>query len=747
MSEVSQWASTVAGNAVAFDDIDNRDGRQRAQVKQNFKAIMAAVKRANGSGGYGKSLISAGALGDNATDNTTALAAMLAAAPAKASFFATPNADGSQGVYLLNTMTTAKAFELGGVGEAMLRGKTGSTALLSVASDPTFPEDGASRRYVHDLEFDGGVAFGSHRAGCVGLKWGDTASSVVHNTDERLYVHGFDVGVIDYSTQQATSNNNRIYRNNWGRLSQSDPVHGGATASRFHGNTYQLNHVGRVLDTTARFNLATIGTLSNSSTAVTAVASTAGIASGMKITGPGILPGTTVASFVANTSITLSQATSATAAMAKVPLRIFNAAGFGAVWQESDALFQANGRCGLAIFGMDCTLERPYFEGNYQPLVVGSATLPAYSARSIPVSPVYVEGARLTLIEPDFNEYSAITAPITLAAGAELYVMGGLMDGRIVGDLTTSVSFFGKLERLYGVTTAHVARWPDRFVPYTSSASLCAAGVPLLQATVAVKNDCPNANPRVPLLENPSGGAVVSYVRDATMGPVSAVQFAASVGSLGSNSVDSAFLNGAVTKGDVWARVVYMRADSYTNVSFQVQGAGSTVALAPGLPVTPEWRRVVLVATQFVSDSAIRAYMYPTAGDGPKIYMANEQQLRATGGIQDGGAKSASVDVLSEVVCKGLFNDKNGGTGALVGTATYDPGSIAAGASVTTTVSLNGVALGDVVSGVSFSLDTQGVEFEGYVSAANTVTVRLSNPTAGAIDLASGTVRVVVQPA
>jgi len=76
-------------------------------------------------------------------------------------------------------------------------------------------------------------------------------------------------------------------------------------------------------------------------------------------------------------------------------------------------------------------------------------------------------------------------------------------------------------------------------------------------------------------------------------------------------------------------------------------------------------------------------------------------------------------------------------------TATWDPGSIAAGASTTTTITVAGAALGDFVL-VSFSLDLQGMDVGGYVSAVNTVTVILSNLTGSAIDLGSGTVAVLV---
>lgn len=81
---------------------------------------------------------------------------------------------------------------------------------------------------------------------------------------------------------------------------------------------------------------------------------------------------------------------------------------------------------------------------------------------------------------------------------------------------------------------------------------------------------------------------------------------------------------------------------------------------------------------------------------------------------------------------------------ALTGSKAYDPPSIAAGAQLTTTVTCTGAALGDFVSGVSFSLDLQGMSLTGYVSAADTVTALFKNGTAGAIDLAVGTLGVRV---
>ena len=79
----------------------------------------------------------------------------------------------------------------------------------------------------------------------------------------------------------------------------------------------------------------------------------------------------------------------------------------------------------------------------------------------------------------------------------------------------------------------------------------------------------------------------------------------------------------------------------------------------------------------------------------------------------------------------------------LDGSATYDAPSIAAAGTTTTTITVTGAALGDYAR-VSFGVSLAGLNATAYVSASNTVTVVLHNPTAGAIDLASTTIRARV---
>ena len=81
------------------------------------------------------------------------------------------------------------------------------------------------------------------------------------------------------------------------------------------------------------------------------------------------------------------------------------------------------------------------------------------------------------------------------------------------------------------------------------------------------------------------------------------------------------------------------------------------------------------------------------------------------------------------------------------GSITWDPASLADGAGETSTaITTTGAALGDFVL-VSAPYDMQGILATGYVSATNTVKIRIQNETVGTINLASGTwkVRVIKQ--
>lgn len=83
-------------------------------------------------------------------------------------------------------------------------------------------------------------------------------------------------------------------------------------------------------------------------------------------------------------------------------------------------------------------------------------------------------------------------------------------------------------------------------------------------------------------------------------------------------------------------------------------------------------------------------------------------------------------------------------TPKLDATTTYNPGAISTGSGATSSaITVTGAALGDFVM-VAAPYDLQGIDASAYVSASNTVKIRLNNLTGSTVTLASGTWRVRV---
>jgi len=736
-----------------------------------------------------------GAVG--AADDTATLNAMVAAAPDKATFLIPPYTAGAQGIYNTTGIVCGFEAEFFGVGMGTFKAITGATILLDFPSN-SLPQDGARARYVHDMEFDGNS--GTYRAGAYALKIGDATNAIVQAVLSRNFIHHFELGHWSYNTQEEQNDHNRLYRNKWGRLVQSDPTAGGATATKIDHCTYQYNHVGAVYDNIARFALGTTGTLANSSTAVTAVASTAGVNLGDTVYAPGVLDGTTVAGFTVNT-ITLSQATTSTAAMAgvpilvkrvqftlnttadmtnsnvlltsvastagiyigftvmgagiptgttvagftvntitlsqpttssaagtAVPITIKNIAGFDTEWTETSTTFQGNGISAFAAWGFNLVFNGCHFEANNQPTIsTGTSTIPAVSARTVPVLPCYVSNSLVTLANRCAGgELVTSLPPWTVVDGSTLIVRGSQLAGGystlIDGDLTSSVQFYGDCATLAGRINIPVARWPDRY-EVRNSVGWLGAGLTTQVRSSAYANRNTNANPRVPTVSL-SGGATQSYYRDATYGPVTAIQYAASAGGPFTHSANTTAIGTAVEAADKMVVSRLIRADSYTTIQFQLE-AGSGNFYNYAVRVTPYWQRVVASTITTTGNSTAFApvlHMYPVAADGPKVYIANDMSFIGTD------------DELSVIVARGLFDDTTI-DGALVGSAAWNPGLIAAGGTATTTITVNGLVAGDVVE-VSTDIDTGALILNCW-AGTNVINARLTNPTAAGITPAS----------
>jgi hypothetical protein len=101
---------------------------------------------------------------------------------------------------------------------------------------------------------------------------------------------------------------------------------------------------------------------------------------------------------------------------------------------------------------------------------------------------------------------------------------------------------------------------------------------------------------------------------------------------------------------------------------------------------------------------------------------------------------TAVVAKRDQASFRGLFND----TWSV--TATLDSASVASGAAgaATDTITVAGVALGDMIIGMSLGVSEAGIVRRAYVSAANTVTVATNNLTGSSVDLASTTIKLII---
>lgn len=120
---------------------------------------------------------------------------------------------------------------------------------------------------------------------------------------------------------------------------------------------------------------------------------------------------------------------------------------------------------------------------------------------------------------------------------------------------------------------------------------------------------------------------------------------------------------------------------------------------------------------------------------------------KGTGGAIFDNASGATGNIFAD------FYSLESGTvyvraanGGVSGFATYDPPSIAPGASASTTVTVTGAVVGDYAQ-ASLNVSTGGLVVSAAITAANTATVTFFNPTVGAIDLGSLTVLVRTTPA
>lgn len=145
----------------------------------------------------------------------------------------------------------------------------------------------------------------------------------------------------------------------------------------------------------------------------------------------------------------------------------------------------------------------------------------------------------------------------------------------------------------------------------------------------------------------------------------------------------------------------------------------------------------MLVANNYIRN-------FTAAGDGGIAIRNESSDTTIVGNVGADVSTLVSTTAYSELVLSGNNQTPAFVNFPLMASTTYDPPSLADGAGVTTTIVVTGAAVGDFVT-VSFSQDLQGITLTAYAYQNDGVAVRFQNESGGVVDLASGTLRVIVQ--
>ena len=161
-------------------------------------------------------------------------------------------------------------------------------------------------------------------------------------------------------------------------------------------------------------------------------------------------------------------------------------------------------------------------------------------------------------------------------------------------------------------------------------------------------------------------------------------------------------------------------------------GAGATTTVyVPGAELGDFAHASLGVSMQGISMTA-----YVSAPDVVSVRFQNESA----------GTLDLASSTLRVFVVPRRNVSKAYGADALFASATVDVASLLdAGGATSSGITVTGAALGDFAF-CSHGVDLQGILTTAYVQAADTVELRFQNETAGTIDLASTTSRVVVLP-
>lgn len=161
--------------------------------------------------------------------------------------------------------------------------------------------------------------------------------------------------------------------------------------------------------------------------------------------------------------------------------------------------------------------------------------------------------------------------------------------------------------------------------------------------------------------------------------------------------------------------------------------------------------------------SSIRAVLTPTAGFGAysqnagvthagrRVFYAAAPPIAADGTFAVGSFAFSTAPAAAGILGWVCTTAGSPGTwkpvsihSILVGTATWDPASLTTGSSEVKAVTVTGAVVGNAVAVGFTTLPNTKWQLSGNVTAADTVSVTITNNTGGTVDLGSGTVTAIV---
>lgn len=166
-------------------------------------------------------------------------------------------------------------------------------------------------------------------------------------------------------------------------------------------------------------------------------------------------------------------------------------------------------------------------------------------------------------------------------------------------------------------------------------------------------------------------------------------------------------------------------------------GEFGTGGIQHGLDATPSVIKNIVYQHEFFNIADAAGYTAFLAGGSGKSYAGNEIKTP----IYNVYAPATRYAAASQFA---LIEEDGVDIKTLNGSTTFDPPSIAIGASTTTTVPVTGAGIGDFVD-ASFTTNLNGVVLAGYVAAVDVATVVFLNNTGTAKDLTSGTLRARIR--